>query len=279
MVTDLLNGKEGTSVNAASDVYADLTAAGAEVDEMVAGLDPVGWRTPTPAPGWTVAHQIAHLAATFRLAGLAASDPEKFTALIARMSSNFAANVEGALAEYLKAEPPALLAQWRAERDRAEAALAALPPDTVVPWLVRPIPAGVLAGAGMMELFGHGQDIADALGVRRALTDRIGHLVSFAVRTWDFGYQARGLTPPDVRFGFVLTAPSGAEWTYGPAEAAQRIEGSAEDFCLLVTRRRHRDDLDLRATGPDADRWLDIAQAYRGPAGVGRRPGQFAPAA
>jgi hypothetical protein len=30
------------------------------------------------------------------------------------------------------------------------------------------------------------------------------------------------------------------------------------------------------ATGADADQWLDIAQAYRGPAGEGRRPGQFA---
>ena len=77
-------------------------------------------------------------------------------------------------------------------------------------------------------------------------------------------------------FRFDITAPSGAPWTFGPPEATQTIAGPAEDFCLLVTRRRHRDDLALTATGPDADRWLDIAQAYRGPAGPGRRPGQFA---
>jgi uncharacterized protein (TIGR03084 family) len=168
-----------------------------------------------------------------------------------------------------------LLARWRAERADAEKALGALAPDHVVPWLVRPVPAAVLAAAGMMELFGHGLDIADALGVRREYTDRIGHLVGFAVRTWDFGYLARGMTPPEVAFRFELTAPSGTVWAFGPELAEQKITGSATDFCALVTRRRHRDDLALNACGADADTWLDIAQAYRGPAGPGRAPGQF----
>ena len=50
------------------------------------------------------------------------------------------------------------------------------------------------------------------------------------------------------------------------------MTGSAYDFCLRVTQRRHRDDLDLVATGPDADRWLDLAQAFAGPPGEGRSP-------
>lgn len=32
----------------------------------------------------------------------------------------------------------------------------------------------------------------------------------------------------------------------------------------------------LTATGDEADRWLDLAQAYRGSPGPGRQPGQFA---
>jgi uncharacterized protein (TIGR03084 family) len=155
-------------------------------------------------------------------------------------------------------------------------ALAGLPGDQLVPWLVRPLPAAVLAAAGIMELFAHGQDIVDTLQVKREPTDRLRHLVAFAVRTWDFGYLSRGLTPPQVQFRFELTAPSGAVWAHGPADASQRIAGPAADFCLLVTRRRHRADLALQATGPDADRWLDIAQAYRGSPGRGRSPGQFA---
>ena len=127
-----------------------------------------------------------------------------------------------------------------------------------------------------MELFGHGQDIADALGVERQATDRIEHLARFGVRTRDYAFLTRGLPVPAEEFGVKLVAPSGAEWTWGPWDAAQSVSGPALDFCLLVTQRRHRADLSLAASGPDADRWLDIAQAYAGPPGPGRAPGQFA---
>ncbi|CAM5236152.1 TIGR03084 family protein OS=Streptomyces glaucescens OX=1907 GN=SGLAU_15135 PE=4 SV=1 [Streptomyces glaucescens] len=59
-------------------------------------------------------------------------------------------------------------------------------------------------------------------------------------------------------------------WAYGPEDASQRVTGPALDFCLLVTQRANRADLALRAAGPDADRWLDIAQAFAGPPGAGR---------
>jgi uncharacterized protein (TIGR03084 family) len=262
-----------------TDVYADLTAEGEDIDRLVRDLDAAGWARPTPAPGWTIAHQVAHLSATFKLAALAAGNPAAFGAVTARLSPDFNANVDAALAGYLAEPPDVLLHRFREERAAAEKALAAHPPEDVVPWLVRPIPAGVLAAAGMMELFGHGQDIADALGVRRTVTDRIGHLVGFAVRTWDFGYQARGLPTPDIQLRFEITAPSGATWVFGQVDSPHRVEGPAEDFCLLVTRRRHPDDLAVRATGGEAQRWLLIAQAYRGPAGEGRRQGQFAPVA
>lgn len=257
-------------------VIADLKADGDEVEALVAGLDETGWELPTPAPGWTIAHQVAHLTATFRLAGLAAGDPAGFKALAMKLSSDFNANVTAALAPYLAAPRAELLAHWRSERAVAEQALALVPAGQLVPWLVRPIPAPVLAAAGMMELFGHGQDIADALRVPRRRTDRLRHLVEFAARTWDFGYQARGEPTPDLQLRFELTAPSGARWEIGPPDAAQRITGPAVDLCLLVTRRRHRADLALVPDGAEADHWLDIAQAYRGPAGPGRSPGQFA---
>jgi uncharacterized protein (TIGR03084 family) len=258
------------------DVISDLTAEGDAVDRLVAGLDESQWTLPTPAPGWTITHQIAHLAATFKLAGLAAADPAAFSALASRLSPDFDANVAAAMSEFLNDPPEVLLSRWRAEKTAAFKALAAVPANEVVPWLVRPLPPAVLASAGMMELFGHGQDIADALGVRREHTDRIKHLVGFAVRVWDFGYLARGLTAPDVDFRFELTAPSGDHWAFGPEDSPERITGSAEALCLLVTRRRHHADLDIAASGDEATRWLDIAQAYRGPAGPGRTPGQFA---
>ena len=70
-----------------------------------------------------------------------------------------------------------------------------------------------------------------------------------------------------------LTAPSGATWTWGPEQAADRVTGSAHDFCLLVTQRRHRADTALVAEGAAADEWLGIAQCFAGPPGPGRAPG------
>ena len=127
-----------------------------------------------------------------------------------------------------------------------------------------------MATARLMETWAHGQDVADALGVDRPATARLRNVAHIGVRTRDFAYAIRGLTPPAEPFRVELTAPDGSAWTWGPDDAAQRVNGPALDFCLLVTQRRHRDELALRATGPDADTWLEIAQAFAGAPGPGR---------
>nr|ABY66001.1 unknown [Actinomadura madurae] len=260
------------------NVFDDLAAEADVIDRLVAEIHESDWRAESPAPGWTVFDQLAHLTFIFRLAGTAAADAAKFQKMIEGAEADFNGAVNAALAEFKGDSPAELLRKWREARDFAVPALAAVPGDQVVPWLVRPLPAAILACAGIMECFGHGQDIADTLGVRREPTDRLVHLVGFAILVQEFGYQSRGLTQPDVEFRFEITAPSGELWAFGPEDSPERITGSALDFCMLVTRRRHRADLDVVATGAEAERWLDIAQAYRGPAGEGRRPGQFAAA-
>ncbi|NEA24902.1 wyosine base formation domain-containing protein, partial [Actinomadura bangladeshensis] len=55
-------------------------------------------------------------------------------------------------------------------------------------------------------------------------------------------------------------------------DARQSVTGPALDFCHVAAQRRHRADTALVATGPDADRWLDVAQAFAGPPGPGRAP-------
>ncbi|MEU6405186.1 TIGR03084 family metal-binding protein [Streptomyces sp. NPDC046985] len=261
------------------DVVADLTEEGNAVEDLVAGLDDDGWKTPTPAEGWTIGHQIGHLTMVFGMAEKAAADPDAFRAFLGSLPASFDEAVNQGLRPYLNRDAAALLDAWRTQRAATERALLAVPPGQIVPWLVRPIPAKVLAAAGMMELFGHGQDIADALGTSRRFTDRVLHVAEFTVLTWEFGYQSRGLPVPARGFRFELTAPSGASWRLGDPEAEQSVTGPAVDLCLLATRRRHRDDLALTASGADADHWLDVAQAYRGSAGPGRKPGQFTAAA
>jgi uncharacterized protein (TIGR03084 family) len=121
-----------------------------------------------------------------------------------------------------------------------------------------------------METWAHALDVYDALGITREPTNRIRHIAHLGVRTRDYAFGVHQLEPPGEPFRVELTAPSGEVWEWGPGDAAQTVTGSAYDFCLRVTQRRHRDDLDLVATGPDADRWLDLAQAFAGPPGAGR---------
>ena len=88
----------------------------------------------------------------------------------------------------------------------------------------------------------------------------------------DAGIAARGQAMPGTPVRVELTAPDVTAWTWGPADAEDRVSGTALDFCLLVTQRRHRDDLALAVDGPAAQQWMAIAQAFAGPPGPGRRP-------
>jgi len=114
--------------------------------------------------------------------------------------------------------------------------------------------------------------VAEALGVPPEPSDRIRHVAHLGVRTRNFAFGVHGLEPPAEEFGVTLVSPSEEVWAWGPEDADQTVTGSAYDFCLLVTRRRHRVDTDLVAFGADSDRWLDIAQAFAGPPGEGRSP-------
>ncbi|WLQ45570.1 TIGR03084 family metal-binding protein [Streptomyces laculatispora] len=254
------------------DVYDDLALEGTELADLVAGLTPGEWAAATPATSWTVRHQVAHLAYVSRLVRLAVSDAGAFAAGAAPLREDFRSGMDARLAEYVAEPVPALLRRWAEERAAAEKGLAALKRRDLVPWPAEPLPASVLAAVALTELFAHGQDIRDGLGRPRALTDRIGHIVFLGTRTRDLAYRTRGLRPPAEPFRFELTAPSGDLWAFGPPDAGQRIAGPARDFCLLVTRRRHRGDLALSAFGTEADQWLDIAQTYVGPPGGGRAP-------
>ncbi|MHC3469215.1 TIGR03084 family metal-binding protein [Streptomyces sp. 7R007] len=253
-------------------VIDDLCAESEELDRLVAELRPEQWALATPAAGWTLAHQIAHLAWTDHSAVLALTDHDAFAREVEKALAAPGDFVDNG-AEEGAAKPPAqLLADWRTGRKALEEALRAAPADVRFPWYGPPMSAASMATARLMETWAHGLDVADTLGVVRPPTDRLKHVARLGVRTRDFAFGVHGLTPPFEEFRVELTGPSGELWVYGPEDATDRVTGPALDFCLLVTQRAHRADLALRAEGADAGRWLDIAQAFAGPPGEGRAP-------
>jgi len=252
-----------------SELLNDLRAEGDELDALVAGLSAVGWEMATPATGWTVAHQIAHLTWPDEVALLAITDPDGFQAVLRNAFENPAGFVDDGAAEVVA--DPALLARWRAKRAALADALGAVPDGVKLTWFGPPMSAATMATARIMETWAHGQDVADALGIERSATPRLRHIAHIGVRTRANGYLAHGHAAPTTEVRVELTGPGGELWTWGPEDAPDRVTGPALDFCLLVTQRRHRDDLALEATG-DADTWLDVAQAFAGPPGPGRPP-------
>ncbi|MDS1270518.1 TIGR03084 family metal-binding protein [Lipingzhangella sp. LS1_29] len=257
------------------DILHDLRAEGASLDALVAELEAEAWRGATPADGWTIAHQIAHLAWTDEVSLLALTEPDRFPELVAQAldrAEKGTSLVDEAAEEGTAEAPHQLLQRWRSDRERLLETLGNTDPHTRVPWFGTSMRATSMATARIMETWAHGQDVADALGVTRSPTSRLRHVAHLGVRTRDFAYAAHGLQPPPDPFRIELRAPDNTLWTWGPEDAEQRVTADALDFCLLVTQRRHRNDLTLTATGPDAQHWLTIAQAFAGPPGAGRAP-------
>lgn len=249
-----------------------LQAESESLDGLVAELSDDQWATPTPAQGWTVAHQIGHLHWTDRVSLLSITDPAGFGDLVEQAMGDPSGFVDAA-AETEAARPPAeLLADWRKTRDRLGGALVAVPEGTKLTWFGPPMSAASMATARMMETWAHGLDVADALGVKRPEGDRIKNVVHLGVRTRDFAYLVNGLDAPAEPFRYEITAPSGRLWTWGPEDATDIVRGPAVDFCELVTQRRHLDDLNLEFIGDEAAAWSRIAQAFAGPPGAGRAP-------
>lgn len=248
----------------------DLRAESDDLDALVANLPAERWAAETPAAGWTIAHQIAHLLWTDRVALTAVTDEAGFAGILAEAAQDPTGFVDAA-AEELAATPPAqLLADWRVTRTALHDALLTVEDGRKLPWFGPPMSAASMATARLMETWAHGLDVADALGVTRTPTARLRSIAHIGVRTRDYAYAVHGLTPPAEPFHVKLTAPDRSEWAWGPGDAAQRVSGSAEHFCMLVTQRRPRAELDIVAEGADAEQWLTIAQAFAGPPGPGR---------
>jgi len=251
------------------DIRRDLTDEQDALDAVVAPLTPDDWAKPTPSPGWTVADQIGHLTYFDGTAVTAIVDPDEFARSTEELLRSLGSTDAERATLFRDLTPNDLYERWRANRQRLAAAGATLDEKQRIPWYGPSMSAKSFLTARLMECWAHGQDVVDAVGATRPATDRLRHIAQLGVITRGWTYANRKEEAPAGEVRVELTAPSGATWTWGPDDAGDAVRGPAEDFCLVVTQRRHVDDTALAVTGAAARDWMEKAQAFAGGATSG----------
>lgn len=271
------SGSNPTSSNSPGSmdpICDDLEAEQEALDVLVADISDADWDLATPAADWSVRDQISHLAFFDEAGLLAAVDPDGFAEQAALlMEAALEPGRDDMSLEQGRASSPAeLLTWWRGARSGMMPVFRGLDAKARVPWYGVSMGARSFATARLMEVWAHGQDVVDALGVEREPTERLRHVAHIANGARPYAYLVNGLDMPASSIRVELEAPSGETWTWGEEESPERITGSALDFCLVAIQRRHVDDVNLEIVGDDARQWAGIIQTFAGGAGTGREP-------
>ncbi len=167
----------------------------------------------------------------------------------------------------------ALLQDWHALYPQVAQTFQATDPKRRLKWVGPDMSARSSISARLMETWAHGQAVYDLLGVERQDGDRVRNIVVLGINTFGWTFQVHEQPVPATMPQVRLTAPSGEQWAFGEASSADCIEGSATEFCQVVTQVRNIADTSLRVVGPTATRWMSIAQAFAGPPETPPAPG------
>lgn len=239
----------------------DLHAEHEALDAIVADISEEMWSTATPAEGWDVKDTIVHLIQADMAASLAVRDADGFaeakSAMLAGGGLEFFVTGEGKTGAEV-------LAHWRSEREIMLEAFRSRGPKERIPWFGPDMSTRSFATARLMETWSHGQDVADTVAAPWPATERLKHVCHIGVTTRGWSYMVRGQQVPEGDVRVELTSPAGETWTWGPENASDRVSGTAEEFALVATQRRHPSTTSLVADGPLAAEWLTIAQAFAG---------------
>ncbi len=260
------------------DLCRQLAQEHAALDAIVKDLSDSKWDIITPFDDWTIREEICHIAYFDDNARLAATDPDGFqTDMLEILEGVTSADefLAKTVKDLMKLSPKALMDFWTNKRRKMIEAIEVLEPQDKIVWYGPPMTAKSFVIARMMETWAHGQDIADALKIKRTPTERLKHIAHLGVKTFGWSYKNRGRKKPIEKVCVELKSPSGEIWLWNQGETKNSIKGSAEDFCLVVSQRRHIDDTRLLASGPIASEWMALAQVFAGPAEKGPDAGKF----
>jgi uncharacterized protein (TIGR03084 family) len=251
----------------------DFWDESAALADLLAPLSDPEFETPTLFKGWTINQILRHLHVWNIAAAHSVEGEERFaTFMRTLMGGERRRSFTEAEAEYLDGlSGRALFEAWQSQFEKLSACFGATDPKARLKWVGPDMSALSSVTARLMETWAHAQAIYDVLGVERVDTDRIGNIVRLGVNTYGWTFKNRKEEPPGPMPRLRLTAPSGVIWEYG--EGDDIIEGSATEFCQVVTQCRNLADTSLAVHGPIASRWMSIAQCFAGPSQNPPAPG------
>jgi len=253
-------------------ICSDLGDQYKEMDELVAGLDREQWRIETPFYHWTIFDQVAHVAFFEQESLLAIEEPIRFKERakmvmdIVRSDNSWPERFNPMLGFK---EPEEVLSHWRDTRTILLGRLGMMAPMDRLLWYGPDMSARSFVSARLMEVWAHAQDIFDTFRVKRNNNARLRHVAHLGVTTFEWSFKVKGMKAPGNSPFVKLFGPAGEQWKWGKPDEWNRVWGSAEEFCLVVTQRRNLADTRLKWQGEHAEKWLSIAQAF---AGVSQEP-------
>lgn len=243
------------------EYVAELAAEQAGLEQVLRSLPEEAWSLPTPAKGWDVRDQVAHLADTEELAhDTAAGGPRQLNVEALTHPSPEAFTESGC--EKGRAMPPREVLEWWVRgAARTRRALEAKDPKERIPWGLG-MGARTLVTARIMETWAHGLDIRAAVGAPPNDTPRLRDVAWLVVNALPYAFQVAGreLPPGELRVELDF---EGQRWEFGPPDAGDRITGDAAEFCRVgVQRLKPGDATTLTARGPLAQAALEVARAF-----------------
>lgn len=241
-------------------------------------LEDQDWSRKTQFKDWMIGDVLAHLHMGNYAADLSLQDTEAFYSFMqgfadARKQGN---GLLVATRTWLVGiHGRALLHRWHDFACEMADRFAVADPRKRVKWVGPDMSVRSSITARLMETWAHMQAVYDILGRVRQDSDRIKNVAVIGINTFSWTFTNRGLAvpaePPYIR----LTGPSGAIWEWNQQGQEDRIEGSALEFCQVVTQVRNVADTSLKVVGETAISWMSIAQCFAGgpenPPAPGRR--------
>lgn len=246
---------------------------GAECETLHALMKDIAeseYERPSAFKGWTGNDVLVHLHFWNKAADLSLSDPDALMELIGKVMQG--GTMRAFENSYVEPRGHALLRDWYALAMDMTERWSALDPKMRVKWAGPDMSVRSSMTARQMEHWAHGQELFDLFGHDRRESNRIRNIVVLGVNTYGWTFKVRGQEPPGEMPKLILTAPSGAVWTYGESET-DSIEGEAVEFCQVVTQTRNIADTALSVSGPAAESWMANAQCFAGPPETPPAPG------